>query len=438
MSCEAPGCTNAATHTLAKSGVALGRVCTERRCCQTIAARASAPAARVEASSVARIAADPTDEAARLEKERRDADFDKMVTTLNQLADLRSQVSLLRPMEMLNKLLPIGDAIDDAVMFDMEELLTRAIKAVLAELNLLVEGEPYDANVGARQVERLRSTIIRRTKLANFDEMTNAFPRLAGMSADLRLAAAVRANPVEIIAQLPSHLPVDVIIRIRSGHIPLVVEKDDIGFEAVGVATRFSGEKATKSTYAPMSFSGSFKFFSYNGRWDASLVPTTQMWIVTSPSRKQFTVPDMHPDSASIMRNVFGFAAAGKYLAVIRKTTNTNVLKAEILEMDAPDKGSAGTTTLVGSATIISTNPIVASNIAVDNNGNIWYINPYGGYSHPMSVTVKSPSDARIALLSNIYPIALAAGPAGMWAAVDLSDGLDQQVVYQYMRLADL
>lgn len=460
MNCQAPGCTATAAHIVAKHGVALGRVCYSQQCV----------AALVGSTTTESIGADPTtDLEKRLAQERRDEDFSAMLRTLQQLSALRTQAPSMRPIDVLNRLLLVGNSIEDTAVADIRERLTNAMRAVMAEMNMLLDGQPYDANVGKRQAKLLTNLIANRTTLAKFDETLKGSEEMekAKLPADVRMLAAIRVDPIQVIAELPSHLTIDEVRSLRRGSPVLRASSTTIGIPEKNIL--FDGTQS-KNSVVSFGVPDAFNFSTPTQTWSGKFDNSTDMWTLTTiPSGRYITLRDFTPQDTFFFKSqpyFIGFSIAGNIIAAIERPRITEDVRVELFRMDFPDPSSApatdvsrveftnryaeGKLTPIGAVTLEGTTQYIRNQVAVDENGNVWYCNPVNLPAIATDIIVKSPSNVIIARRNNVFPVALTTGASGgMWVAIDRSPDMGRNpfnnpyttkanVVYQHMRLATL
>lgn len=460
MNCQAPGCAAVAAHVVAKHGVALGRACSRQQCVAALIG--SAAAAPKTIGSVARVGADPNSDAAK----RRTEDFKIMMRTLEILEDIRKKLPELSPMDVLNTLQLIGDSINDKIMADMEERLTRAMQAVVSEMSMMLANKPYDVNVGKQQAKLLTNIIANRTTLAEFDETLKGSEEMekARLPADVRMLAAIRVNPIQVIAELPAQLTVEEVQWLRRGSMILRANSS-----MVGITRKYIMFNGTLSRFDMPVFRTSldFGFWTPTASWSGIFEYFSNTWRLTaSPGNRRVTIrEDAYRDAPFFKSEPFhftGFSIGGNILAAF-EPQNAEGLRVELFKMDFPDPSTApgnvspvpvasksepvdAKLTRIGTVTLEGMPHYARNNVAIDESGNIWYCNAGKPPALATDIIVKSPSNVVIARRNNVFPVGLVASVSGgMWAGIDRAPELVDKpfntyadVVYQHMRLARL
>lgn len=342
---------------------------------------AQPPAGAVpSAADAARVGADPNDAG---DEKPPGTDLMQMATALKQLAEFHARVS--------------GP--------DHQRAVTRAIMVVMTEMTRLLYDRPYDVGEGARQVEALSSA--------------------TGLPAPA-------AEPWRVSTTLPTFMaPADVHTVVRN-RWRLLVKDDWIGFDGFGWATKFTGEKMAKVIRNETLKLYQEYFYSYNGRWESVRDWRAGVWTVTSPEGRRFKIEDNVDDP-----RIIGFAAAGDFLAFVNKPWGNNSMAIYILKMAAVEGSVYGTLVRFGKIQITAPPHFIpASAVAIDNSGNVWYMDPMDQRSWATDIIVQSAAGQVIDRRIGVYPIAFAPSPSGgMWALVDPSHGEQVGTEYQLLRV---
>lgn len=155
--------------------------------------------------------------------ERQLTDMKIMAKLLEQLSHLRAHAANMAPLEVASATLPIGRRLgvnsDDAVS-DVERRIEAAIRAVVATIEDIAAGRPYDMDVVRPLMAKLRDDIAADGVLDAFDATpAGQSAKLLGVPDDARSLIAYRANPVEKVAEIATNQSVNVLCASQYGFV---------------------------------------------------------------------------------------------------------------------------------------------------------------------------------------------------------------------------
>lgn len=155
--------------------------------------------------------------------ERQLTDMKIMAKLLERLSHLRAHAANMAPLEVASATLPIGRRLgvnsDDAVS-DVERRIEAAIRAVVATIEDIAAGRPYDMDVVRPLMAKLRDDIAADGVLDAFDATpAGQSAKLLGVPDDARSLMAYRANPVEKVAEIATNQSVNVLCTSRYGYV---------------------------------------------------------------------------------------------------------------------------------------------------------------------------------------------------------------------------